>query len=141
MTVVISADIITHWERKIFDFILLATSPWAQLAEEAVCDLNEKLTVSLSLKIPESPALFCRNGALAGFSNGLPLHEYQAVDIQRICDREGEQVSRFDRNLIATTPILVPKQAPTDKIILRMTTSIGTTGTTPIEGHMAMGYA
>jgi 2-hydroxychromene-2-carboxylate isomerase len=93
MTVVISADIITHWERKIFDFILLATSPWARLAEEAVCDLNEKLTVSLSLKIPESPALFCRNGALAGFSNGLPLHEYQAVDIQRICDREGEQVT------------------------------------------------
>ncbi|KAJ7259896.1 P-loop containing nucleoside triphosphate hydrolase protein [Mycena rebaudengoi] len=62
-------------------------------AEEAVHDLNEKLTVSLSLKIPDNPVLFCRNGALACFSNGLPLHEYQAVDLQRICDREGEQVA------------------------------------------------
>jgi hypothetical protein len=81
MTVVISADIITHWERKIFDFILLATSPWARLAEEAVHDLNKKLTMSLSMKILESPVLFCQNGALACCSNGLPLHEYQAVDI------------------------------------------------------------
>ncbi|KAJ7268639.1 hypothetical protein C8J57DRAFT_1613028 [Mycena rebaudengoi] len=65
----------------------------ARPAEEAVHDLNEKLTVSLSLKIPERPVLFCQNGALACFSNGLPLHEYQAVDIQRICDQEGEQVA------------------------------------------------
>jgi hypothetical protein len=97
MTVVISADIITHWERKIFDFILLATSPWARLAEEAVCDLNEKLTVSLSLKIPESPALFCRNGALAGFSNGVT--DYHCLNT-RLSIYKGSATARESKSLL-----------------------------------------
>ncbi|KAJ7046167.1 P-loop containing nucleoside triphosphate hydrolase protein [Mycena alexandri] len=56
---------------------------------DAVRFLNKQLTVSLS-NIANDPVLICSRGPLAVFENGKCLHEYQAVDLQRMRARELE---------------------------------------------------
>ncbi|KAJ6602368.1 P-loop containing nucleoside triphosphate hydrolase protein [Mycena sp. CBHHK59/15] len=59
---------------------------------KAVRYLNRKLTESFA-SIPDIPVLICRNGAVAVFADGMLLHAYQAMDLQRMCDREAESIS------------------------------------------------
>ncbi|KAJ7474039.1 P-loop containing nucleoside triphosphate hydrolase protein [Mycena latifolia] len=53
----------------------------------AVRYINRKLEASLSF-VSSAPVLICRNGQLTAFENGQSLHAYQAIDVQRMCDRE-----------------------------------------------------
>ncbi|KAJ7115245.1 P-loop containing nucleoside triphosphate hydrolase protein [Mycena epipterygia] len=59
---------------------------------KAVQYINKKLEASFA-SIPDDPVLICRNGSLAIFENGESLRDYQARDVQRMCDREAEGAS------------------------------------------------
>ncbi|KAJ7184585.1 P-loop containing nucleoside triphosphate hydrolase protein [Mycena filopes] len=81
--------------------------------------LNTQLTASL-FDISNDPVLICSKGALAIFENGKTLHEYQAVDLQRMRARElaGESgtILAYDMGLGKTVTtialICIQKSAP-----------------------------